>query len=77
LKIFEYRLAKWFFLLWQKFGGCSKALNEAKKAHDMGYPLCLCTYPPTIMRQSQSQGEFACEHCNKIETLLKSENQSN
>jgi hypothetical protein len=42
------------------------ALAEASTAKDLGYELCLCTFPPQIMLLVSPQ-EYACKQCgNKI-----------
>lgn len=39
-------------------------IAEAKAAHELGYKLCKCTWPPQIMLQDSS-GHFSCPECSK------------
>ncbi|MAC46212.1 MAG: hypothetical protein CMI12_05070 [Oceanospirillum sp.] len=40
---------------------------EAGVAKELGYPLCRCDFPPTIMLETSEQKVFRCPKCNKVE----------
>lgn len=63
----NFRLITLMMSIWKAFGGgAGKALDEAKKAQDMGCPICLCTYPPSIMQRNQNETEFRCQNVEDI-----------
>lgn len=40
---------------------------EAGIARELGYPLCRCSFPPTIMLEKAEAKVFSCPVCNKVE----------
>ncbi len=44
-------------------------LSNAKRARDLGYPLCRCAFPPKPMPWDNAQRAFACREpgCGRVE----------
>jgi hypothetical protein len=62
----EFRLIRLMIYLWHRIIGNHKVLIEAQMAQRMGYPLCLCKYPPEVMRQCSDENKFKCPRCARI-----------
>jgi len=37
--------------------------SDAKLAHELGYNLCQCTYPPQIMLRRHQEKAYVCDAC--------------
>jgi hypothetical protein len=65
----KFRLIRLMIYLWHRIIGNHKVLIEAQMAQQMGYPLCLCKYPPEVMRQCSDENKLCTRQKFKTPAL--------
>lgn len=49
------------------------ARSDAKLAHELGYTLCKCTFPPTPMLFKRGQSANVCPSCGESQRVVRAE----